>query len=403
MKIKVRINFLKYLAEENNQSDLSNIIECESDPFMNVIWKKKENEKENINKNINELREGLNIKQNNLILQNNKMMNKPNFLKQLSFSHNNNIITQKKPNLTITLPEENNNNTCCYQNNLMNQAININNQLLYRSNNTIYGNFNPNFSIPLSGSISTKADSNFSESNWQSIKKYNNMNEIMSPIGRIPSNLFTPVFGNITQNKITFPKSTKNSNNNLINRIQKSYTNNNNLIKNNQNNEIKDNSKYLINIDNIINGKDKRTSVRIMNIPIKYSVDDLIKKIDSTMGFDNKNHFRNYDLFYLPMSKNNPKNLGYAFINFIHPLCIIDFYNKLSGLKLKNEHKECHITYAKFQGKKELSEHLLETSGDEKRISLFDVNMSKIKFIIPNQYKLYIENRDDINNEVEYI
>jgi hypothetical protein len=29
--------------------------------------------------------------------------------------------------------------------------------------------------------------------------------------------------------------------------------------------------------------------------------------------------------------------------------------------------------------------------------------MSKIKFIIPNQYKLYIENRDDINNEVEYI
>ena len=60
---------------------------------------------------------------------------------------------------------------------------------------------------------------------------------------------------------------------------------NNNLNKNsnnlffpniiNKNNEIhKDNSKYSINIENIINEKDKRTSIRIMNIPIKYIVDD---------------------------------------------------------------------------------------------------------------------------------
>ena len=380
---------------------------------MDVIWKKKENDvKENQNKGINELKEGLKMKSNNLILEKKKSINnKPNFLKQLSFNNKTNIITQKRPNLTITLPEENNNNTINnYNNNLLNQTIQTNNPLLYRSGN-VYSNFNPNFSLPLTASLSTKTDSNMSESNWQSIKMYNHINEIMSPIGKIPSNLFTPTF----QNKInfpsvkTFPKSTKNSNNSL-NKFSKSGVINNNLIKNNninfQNMEIKenkDNSKYSIKIEDIINGKDKRTSVRIMNIPIKYTVDDLIKKIDLTMGFNDETIFRNYDLFYLPMSKNSPKNLGYAFINFIHPLCIIDFYNKLKGLKWKNEHKECQISYAKFQGKEELSEHLLETSGDEKKISLFEVNLEKIKFIIPFQYKKDIELRNDINNDVEYI
>ena len=380
---------------------------------MDVIWKKKENDvKENQNKGINELKEGLKMKSNNLILEKKKSINnKPNFLKQLSFNNKTNIITQKRPNLTITLPEENNNNTINnYNNNLLNQTIQTNNPLLYRSGN-VYSNFNPNFSLPLTASLSTKTDSNMSESNWQSIKMYNHINEIMSPIGKIPSNLFTPTF----QNKInfpsvkTFPKSTKNSNNSL-NKFSKSGVINNNLIKNNninfQNMEIKenkDNSKDSIKIEDIINGKDKRTSVRIMNIPIKYTVDDLIKKIDLTMGFNDETIFRNYDLFYLPMSKNSPKNLGYAFINFIHPLCIIDFYNKLKGLKWKNEHKECQISYAKFQGKEELSEHLLETSGDEKKISLFEVNLEKIKFNIPFQYKKNIELRNDINNDVEYI
>ncbi len=380
---------------------------------MDVIWKKKENEvKENQNKGINELKEGLKIKSNNLILEKKKLISsKPNFLKQLSFNNNTNIITQKKPNLTIILPEENNNKTLNnYKNNLLNQTIQSNNPLLYRSGN-VYTNFNPNFSLPLTASLSTKTDSNISESNWQSIKMYNNINEIMSPIGRIPSNLFTPTFQNTINfpSVKTFPKSTKNSNNSL-NKFSKSGVINNNLIKNNninfQNMEIKenkDNSKYSIKIEDIINGKDKRTSVRIMNIPIKYTVDDLIKKIDLTMGFNDETFFRNYDLFYLPMSKNNPKNLGYAFINFIHPLCIIDFYNKIKGLKWKNEHKECQISYAKFQGKEELTEHLLETSGDEKKISLFEVNLEKIKFIIPFQYKNDIELRNDINNEVEYI
>ena len=375
---------------------------------MDEIWKKKEEK----NNRISELKEDLKNKQNNLIFQKNNRINKPNFLKQLSFNNNNiiNKTTPKKPNLSIILPEENNTGNNTFNNNLMGQGININNTMNYINNN-IYGSFNPKFSLPLTCSISTKAESNFSESNWQSMKKYNNVNEIMSPIGRIPSNLFTPIFGNInlTQNNFnscqTFPKSTKNSKN-TINKFKNGIINNN-LIKNNNitnsNENNKDNSIYCIKIEDIINGKDKRTSVRIMNVPIKFTADDLIKKIDLTMGFDEKINFRNYDLFYLPMSKNNPKNLGYAFINFIHPLCIIDFYNKLTGLKWKNEHKECQISYAKFQGKEELIEHLFETSGDEKKVSFFNVDSSKIKFWIPKKYKKNIEERNDIISEVKFI
>ena len=374
---------------------------------MDEIWKKKEEK----NNRISELKEDLKNKQNNLIFQKNNRINKPNFLKQLSFNNNNiiNKTTPKKPNLSIILPEENNTGNNTFNNNLMGQGININNTMNYINSN-IYGSFNPKFSLPLTCSISTKAESNFSESNWQSMKKYNNVNEIMSPIGRIPSNLFTPIFGNInlTQNNFnscqTFPKSTKNSKN-TINKFKNGIINNN-LIKNNNTNSNennKDNSIYCIKIEDIINGKDKRTSVRIMNVPIKFTADDLIKKIDLTMGFDEKINFRNYDLFYLPMSKNNPKNLGYAFINFIHPLCIIDFYNKLTGLKWKNEHKECQISYAKFQGKEELIEHLFETSGDEKKVSFFNVDSSKIKFWIPKKYKKNIEERKDIISKVKFI
>ena len=374
---------------------------------MDEIWKKKEEK----NNRISELKEDLKNKQNNLIFQKNNRINKPNFLKQLSFNNNNiiNKTTPKKPNLSIILPEENNTGNNTFNNNLMGQGININNTMNYINNN-IYGSFNPKFSLPLTCSISTKAESNFSESNWQSMKKYNNVNEIMSPIGRIPSNLFTPIFGNInlTQNNFnscqTFPKSTKNSKN-TINKFKNGIINNN-LIKNNNTNSNennKDNSIYCIKIEDIINGKDKRTSVRIMNVPIKFTADDLIKKIDLTMGFDEKINFRNYDLFYLPMSKNNPKNLGYAFINFIHPLCIIDFYNKLTGLKWKNEHKECQISYAKFQGKEELIEHLFETSGDEKKVSFYNVDSSRIKFWIPKKYKKNIEERKDIISKVKFI
>ena len=50
-------------------------------------------------------------------------------------------------------------------------------------------------------------------------------------------------------------------------------------------------------------------------------------------------------------------NRGYAYINFTHPLYILDFYLEFQGLKWNERFKDCHSTkqcslfYANVQGK----------------------------------------------------
>ena len=145
-------------------------------------------------------------------------------------------------------------------------------------------------------------------------------------------------------------------------------------------------NEYIINIKDIIEGKEKRTSIRIKNIPIKYSNQDLMKEIDLRMNINKNINYRNYDLIYLPMNYSNTRNLGYAFINFIHPICIIDFFNKFKGIKFKNNNKECQITFAKYQGKKEITSHLFNSSGEGKKPFLFNINKNKVKIRISKKY-----------------
>ena len=67
--------------------------------------------------------------------------------------------------------------------------------------------------------------------------------------------------------------------------------------------------------------------------------------------------FKNkYDVFYLPIDYNNNCNLGFAFINFINPLHIVDFYETFRGKKWKRflSEKRCELAYAKIQGKHNL-------------------------------------------------
>ena len=51
--------------------------------------------------------------------------------------------------------------------------------------------------------------------------------------------------------------------------------------------------------------------------------------------------------------------MGYAFINFINPVCILEFYEELNAKKWQrfNSEKICQITYGRLQGKKALVEH----------------------------------------------
>ncbi len=52
--------------------------------------------------------------------------------------------------------------------------------------------------------------------------------------------------------------------------------------------------KYRLNINDILNLKDQRTTIMIKNIPNKYTQKMLLQKI-------NENHKDKYDFFYLPI------------------------------------------------------------------------------------------------------
>ena len=70
-----------------------------------------------------------------------------------------------------------------------------------------------------------------------------------------------------------------------------------------------DKNSYRINIEDIIKGVERRTTVMIKNIPNKYTTQSLLNEIKLTC--ENK-----YDYFYLPMDPKNNCNKGYCFINF---------------------------------------------------------------------------------------
>jgi hypothetical protein len=52
--------------------------------------------------------------------------------------------------------------------------------------------------------------------------------------------------------------------------------------------------KYKINLLDILNGKDMRTTLMIKNIPNKYTQAMLLQKIDTS-------HYMQYNFFYLPI------------------------------------------------------------------------------------------------------
>ena len=99
----------------------------------------------------------------------------------------------------------------------------------------------------------------------------------------------------------------------------------------------------------------------IRHIPNKYTSQALLEELNTICK-------SKYDFFYLPLDAENECNLGYAFINFVHPLHIVHFYNIFKARKwnLYKSNKECDLSFAKFQGKAELTANL-------------DKNMNKIE------------------------
>ena len=79
-----------------------------------------------------------------------------------------------------------------------------------------------------------------------------------------------------------------------------------------------------VRVDLVKQGKDLRTYLCVKNIPCRYNKKELKEEINRT----HKNRYSNLDII---TDKKEPKkntNMGYFFIDFKHPLFVVDFYEE---------------------------------------------------------------------------
>jgi hypothetical protein len=147
-----------------------------------------------------------------------------------------------------------------------------------------------------------------------------------------------------------------------------------------------DSPKNIINIENILRNRDKRTTLIIRNIPNKYTIALLLKELN--INFENK-----FDIVYLPQDYINNSNLGFGFINFVNPLHLVLFYEEFINKKWNffNSKKRCNLAYSKYQGKNELIKYILTKLG----ISNLDNNSENIK------KSFYIDNNKNLRAPIE--
>ena len=230
-----------------------------------------------------------------------------------------------------------NDNINSFENNMNNNSYNNNNNNYYYQPN--YNNFCNNI-LPIQ----------YNNFQYQNLNRQNQIYNMM-PFNNFYQNYNIQSFinNNIINNY-------QNVNNNCF---QNNFANNNNIHNNelmNKNKQKKQiDKKYIINLLDIKTNKEKRTTVRMMNIPSYFRPIDLAKKIDEKFGIRPEKENRIYDFIYIPLGNNKRReniNAGYAFINFVSPKHIIKFYSYFNGkkLKLKTSEKVCTITFASRQG-----------------------------------------------------
>ncbi|XP_009373640.2 protein MEI2-like 1 isoform X1 [Pyrus x bretschneideri] len=125
-----------------------------------------------------------------------------------------------------------------------------------------------------------------------------------------------------------------------------------------------DKRQYELDVERILRGEDRRTTLMIKNIPNKYTSKMLLAAIDEQCrGI--------YDFLYLPIDFKNKCNVGYAFINMIDPHQIVPFYKAFNGKKWEkfNSEKVASLAYARIQGKAALIAHFQNSSlmNEDKR------------------------------------
>ncbi|KAI1281417.1 RNA recognition motif 2-domain-containing protein [Xylaria sp. FL0933] len=106
------------------------------------------------------------------------------------------------------------------------------------------------------------------------------------------------------------------------------------------------NSHNHVDVNRIREGTDVRTTIMLRNIPNKVDQAMLKRIVDESS-------WGKYDFMYLRIDFANDCNVGYAFINFVDPLDIIDFVGARGNQRWNcfKSDKVAEISYATIQGK----------------------------------------------------
>ncbi|KAF4450601.1 hypothetical protein F53441_6262 [Fusarium austroafricanum] len=102
----------------------------------------------------------------------------------------------------------------------------------------------------------------------------------------------------------------------------------------------------VVDLNELIAGRDVRTTIMLRNIPNKVD-QPLLKRIVDASSFGK------YDFMYLRIDFANDCNVGYAFINFVKAEYIIDFFQARANKRWNcfKSDKVAEISYATIQGK----------------------------------------------------
>ena len=177
-----------------------------------------------------------------------------------------------------------------------------------------------------------------------------------------------------------------NFNNMIYNKMKINYKNvgTNKNMNNAANKSSLKGEKQILNLDDIVSGKDTRTTVMIRNIPIKYTDEILNEALEEFHG--------KYDCLYMPYDYEKNGNKGYAFINFVNPLHILYFYEKFNGKKWLHfeSSKICELNCAHFQGINEIQKHA-KNFKDLKKTSYYSDKEDNM--VIPSKYLFKLKKR----------
>ncbi|RKF58583.1 putative rna recognition domain-containing protein 2 [Golovinomyces cichoracearum] len=205
--------------------------------------------------------------------------------------------------------------------------------------------------LPVISPSSTNSDSD-SRGMSNSLRRMSNLGSIMTPHGPLSSS--NGNFSNLNQFTPFTPQSNES---NLIKRYKlESSVNRYNSgqrrsspktphyisAKNRQNNGTHN----MVDINRIREGVDVRTTIMLRNIPNKIDQSTLKSILDET------SHGK-YDFAYLRIDFSNDCNVGYAFVNFLDPLHIIEFINARANQKWYRfrSQKVAEVSYATIQGR----------------------------------------------------